>query len=128
MKKIIILLLVLTMAVFVAACGGNGDVNIDNNDINVNVNDIDEDNEANNETYSTTDGTWAHGAETIVFDGENFTISGGEGHRHLPNGTGTFSVANGYAEFTYTDGNVVTIGFSYDGEIIRISGHAYSRR
>ncbi|MCL2837594.1 MAG: hypothetical protein FWE04_00790 [Oscillospiraceae bacterium] len=74
------------------------------------------------------DGTFAHGAEVITFDGENFVVSGGAGHRHLPNGEGTFSVTGNNIEFTFDDGNVETRRFSHDGNSITLDGHRYPRR
>ena len=76
------------------------------------------------------DGTFAHGAEVITFDGENFTVTGDpEGHRHFPVGTGTFVVRGGNIEFTYEDGSVETRRFTRpNADTITIDGHRYPRR
>ena len=76
------------------------------------------------------DGTWGHGAETIVFDGDNFVVSGPAGHRHFSNGSGTFEVVGGNIYLTFDDEEigVESQSFSQSGNSIRIGGHGYSRR
>jgi|GEM_PF-2620511 len=85
-------------------------------------------NDDNNGVVGGLDGTFAHGAEVITFDGENFVVSGGAGHRHLPNGEGTFSVTGSRIEFTFNDGNVEERRFASDRNSITIDGHRYPRR
>jgi len=132
MKKILgIALVVIMLATLLVACGGNGDDNhLDvpppQDDI---VNDVQTGNDTENgEVDRSLDGTFAHGAETIIFDGNTFTVSGGAGHRHFPNGTGTFEVAGGNIYFTYDDGEVEVRGFASDANSISIAGHRYPRR
>ena len=127
MKKIVIVIMILAMAMLVlSACGGgngNDNDNQHNHDHGHNHHDhnvVDE--------IDDLDGTWAHGAETIVFDGQNFEVLGGAGHRHLPDGTGTFELQGNEMAFMYDDGETVLIGFSFDGNIVRIAGHGYRRQ
>jgi len=127
MKKIVggILVLMMLTVVFVG-CGACNDDTYNNGGADYDVNTGYYDDVIEADTFL--DGTWAHGTETIVFDGENFEISGGAGHRHLPNGAGTFVETANEMIFTYDDGNVVTIAFARDGDAIRIQGHRYPRQ
>jgi len=122
MKKIISLILVTIMvASFLVACGGNNNVDVPPPAQNGYT-------EENDEVDRSLDGTYTHGAETIVLDGTNFTVSGGTGHRHFPNGTGTFEISGGNIYFTYDDGEVAVRRFSSNANSISIDGHRYPRR
>ena len=134
MKKIFSAVLVLGMVMLaLAACGGGNDDNGNNNGGN-NVENHQTQNDTSNDTSNvdidrTLDGTWTHGAESVTFYGNAFEISGGAGHRHLPNGTGTFVRQGSNMIFNYDDGSVETItNFSFDGEMVRFGGHGYRRQ
>jgi len=78
------------------------------------------------------DGTFRHGAETILLLGDTFEISGGAGHRHFPNGTGTFEIRGGNIYLTYEDGDVdegtvETRRFASGNDWISIDNHRYPR-
>ena len=141
MKKIIgiVLVLLMAMAVF-AACGCNDGENggYPNNQVTngnengegANVPDTNGNENGNelNEDARIFDGTFAHGAEVITFEAGMFLVSGGEGHRHLPNGEGNFTVSGDQIEFLFANGQVETKRFAFDGNAIFIDGHRYPRR
>jgi len=76
------------------------------------------------------DGTWGHGAETIVFDGNNFEVErAAGGHGHFRTGTGTFEIDGRDIIFTFDDDDeVITRRFEQVGNSFRIDGHGYNRR
>ena len=136
MKKIICALMLTAMLVVLAGCFGCGDSDVETNGGDYIENGAIENNNVENGgelaaaiADGALDGTWAYNAETIIFDGENFEVSG-SARTFLPDGTGTFAWLEDFADFivfSYDDGNIVPVGFSFDENRIEIAGHPYVR-